>query len=150
MKKAQIGDRVRIRYIGTLDNGRIFDNREEAPLEITLGEGEVFTTLEEGIVGLGVGEARNIVLTAEQAFGPHLAENTLQVPLNKFPPNREMKLGQKLEIEFGGTEKRVFRITAIDDSSVTLDANHPLAGLDLTFALQLDAILDANENGATP
>lgn len=142
MKQAQNGDRVRVRYIGTLDNGRIFDSCEEAPLELTLGAGEVFSALEKGILGMTVGEARNITLTADEAFGPRTENNILQISRDQFPPNRALKVGEKLEVEFGGQKQKILRIAAFDDKTVTLDGNHPLAGLDLTFALQLDAILE--------
>lgn len=138
MAVAQIGDRVTIHYIGTLDNGRIFDSADdENPLRITLGSGEVFPALEAAIVGMPVGMAKNVELTAEQAFGPHKKENMLCVPRSSFPAERQLRIGEKISLAFGDGEERVMRIVKEEHEEVTLDANHPLAGLDLTFALQL-------------
>ena len=138
MQTAKIGDRVAVQYIGTLDNGRIFDSREaDDLLEITLGEGAVFPALEKGIIGMREGEVKNIVLTPEQAYGPRLKENILNLPRNLFPAEKELRIGQKLSLQFKDGQERVMLIVQIDDESVTLDGNHSLAGCELTFALQL-------------
>jgi FKBP-type peptidyl-prolyl cis-trans isomerase 2 len=141
MQQAGIGDRVTVHYIGTLDNGRIFDSRDEdAPLVLTLGKGEVFPALEEQIVGMKVGQVRNILLSAEQAYGPRLKENMLTLKRDRFPVGRALQVGQKLSLEFGGRSERLMLITRIEGDDVTLDGNHALAGCDLTFALRLVAI----------
>jgi len=146
MTIAQIGDKVTIHYIGTLDNGRIFDSADgDNPLTLTLGAGEVFAALEEGIVGMTVGTARNIEIQAADAFGPHRKENMIRVPRNSFPGERELRVGEKISLAFGDGEERVMRIIKEENDEVTLDGNHPLAGLDLTFALQLVSI---DEKGA--
>jgi len=141
MAIAQIGDRVTIHYIGTLDNGRIFDSADDDnPLSITLGSGEVFAALENAIVGMKVGTANNVEIAAEKAFGPHRKENMICVPRSSFPAERELRVGEKISLTFGDGEERVMRIVKDDNDEVTLDGNHPLAGLDLTFALQLVSI----------
>ena len=89
---------------------------------------------------MGVGEVKNICLSAEQAYGPRLEENLLKVSRQLFPADKELKIGQKLAIELGGSEQRVMRIRSVDEQEVLLDGNHDLAGCDLTFALQLVAI----------
>lgn len=138
MQRAKQGDRVTVHYIGTLENGRIFDQRDsDQPLSFTLGDGEVFTALEQQIIGMKVGEVRNIYLTAEQAYGLRLEENLLKVSRDLFPADRELSIGQKLNIELGGSEHRLMRVRNVDDHEVLLDGNHDLAGCDLTFALQL-------------
>lgn len=138
MRRVKHGDRVTVHYIGTLDNGRIFDQRdEEQPLSFTIGEEEVFTTLEQGVIGMAPGEVRNIYLAAEQAYGLRLDENLLKVSRKMFPADRELKIGQKLSVELGGNEQKVMRIRTFDELEVLLDGNHDLAGCDLTFALQL-------------
>ncbi len=138
---AKPGDTVTVRYIGTLDNGRIFAHAEEDPLTLTLGNDEVFPALEEGIVGMRVGEVKNIVLPAAEAYGRRRAENILTVRRGLFPAGRDIRVGEKLELEFGGAGRKVMRVVETSEQEVVLDGNHPLAGLDLTFALQLDAIL---------
>jgi len=138
---AKHGDRVTVHYIGTLDNGRIFDQRDEdAPLTFTLGASEVFPALEDELIGMVVGTVKNILLTTEQAYGQRLEENLLKVERQMFPAERELKIGQKLNIELGGKQQRQMRIRQIDEQQVLLDGNHDLAGCELTFALQLVAI----------
>lgn len=141
MQRAQNGDRVTVHYIGTLDNGRIFDQRDsDEPLSLILGAGEVFSAMEEVLVGMKVGEVKNVFLQAEQAYGLRLDENLLKVSREMFPADRELCIGRKLSIELAGNEQRVMRIRDVDDREVLLDGNHDLAGCDLTFALQLVAI----------
>ncbi|WP_020677839.1 FKBP-type peptidyl-prolyl cis-trans isomerase [Geopsychrobacter electrodiphilus] len=142
MQIAKPGDRVSIHYIGTLDNGYVFDSAEsDNPLSFTLGEGEVFPALEQAVVGMPVGSAMNIEIKAAEAYGPRRAENLLRVARSQFPATREIRVGEKISLAFADGEERVMRIVEQDEDQVTLDANHPLAGLDLTFALQLEAIL---------
>lgn len=141
MQQAAIGDRVTVHYIGTLDNGRIFDQRDgDQPLTFTIGAQEVFAMLEQEIIGMSVGSVKNIFLPKEHAYGVRLEENLLKVSRDMFPADRELRVGQKLSIELGGKEKRQVRIRNIAEQEVLLDGNHDLAGCDLTFALQLVAV----------
>jgi FKBP-type peptidyl-prolyl cis-trans isomerase 2 len=138
MPVAQPGDRVTIHYIGTLDNGGIFDSAdEEKPLNFTLGQGEVFPALEAAVLGLKVGAAINILIPAVQAYGPHRQENLLRVSRQQFPAERELRVGEKLSLAFADGEERIMQVIDCTRDVVTLDGNHPLAGLDLTFALKL-------------
>jgi len=138
MTIAQSGDRVTIHYIGTLDNGRIFDSADgDNPLSFTIGRGEVFPALEEAVIGMKVGSANNIEIPAAKAFGPHKKENMICLPRSSFPAERQLRIGEKISLAFGDGEERVMRIIKEENDEVTLDGNHPLAGLDLTFALQL-------------
>ena len=141
MQSAKEGDVVTVHYIGTLDNGRIFDQRDgDEPLSFRLGAGEVFSKLEREIIDMQVGEVKNIHLPAEDAYGLRLDENLLRVARELFPPDKDLRIGQKLSIELKGDSQRLMRVRAVDDDSVLLDGNHDLAGCDLTFALQLVAI----------
>ncbi len=138
MRRARPGDRVTVHYIGTLDNGRIFDQRDdEGPLTFVVGSGDVFPALEAEIIGMQVGEVKNIHLAAHQAYGPRREENLLRIPREMFPAGRELHVGRKLRIELGGKEERLMRIRSVEGQEVLLDGNHDLAGCDLTFALQL-------------
>lgn len=141
MKRAQTGSTVTISYIGTLDNGRIFDSTEESgPLTFTIGNDQVFAALEQNIIGMVSGETKNIVIPAEEAYGPRLDENIIKVKREMFPADRELRIGEKLRIEFNGGRERILIVLDQNEQEVTLDGNHPLAGLDLTFALRLDAL----------
>lgn len=141
MRKAAQGDQVIVQYIGTLDNGRIFDQRDgDQPLTFTISAGEVFPALEQAVTGMTAGEVKNIHLPAEQAYGPRRDDNLLNVPLDMFPHDRQLKIGEPLKIELGGSVQQVMRVRAVSEQAVLLDGNHDLAGCDLTFALQLVAI----------
>ncbi len=141
MKRAQIGSIVSIRYIGTLDNGRIFHSTEGGePLTFVIGEGQVFPALEQAVTGMKPGEVKNIVISAADAYGPRLEENVIVLERRMFPAGRDLASGQKLSIDFAGGQSRVMIITAVDEERVILDGNHPLAGLDLTFALKIDKV----------
>ena len=140
-RRAKTGDRVTVHYIGTLDNGHIFDQRDaDQPLTLTLGAGEVFAGLEAEIVDMKVGEVKNIHLPAEEAFGLRREENLIRVRRDMFPAGKALRIGLKLSLELGGSTQRVVRVRQFDDQDVLLDGNHDLAGCDLTFALQLVAI----------
>ena len=141
MSKPKSGDLVTVHYIGTLENGRIFDQRDaDNPLSFTLGAGEVFQKMEDEILDMRVGEVRNVCLEAEDAFGVRLEENLLKVPRDLFPADRNLRIGQKLKIELGKQTQRIMRVRSVSEDHVLLDGNHDLAGCDLTFALQLVAI----------
>jgi peptidylprolyl isomerase len=141
-KYADKGDKVEIHYIGTVDNGAIFDSCDaDSPMLVTLGNNEIFPALENEIIGMSVGDVKNILLKAEEAYGPRLTDNTMVVERALFPTNKAIEVGQKLTIEFADGEQRVMLVIKVDDENVTLDGNHPLAGLDLTFALQLAKIM---------
>ena len=141
MQKAKTGDLVTVHYIGTLDNGRIFDQRDaEQPLSLTLGAEQVFPALEKAIIGMAVGEVKNIYLSAGQAYGLRLDENLLKVSRQLFPAEKKLRIGQKLSVELADNSQRIMRVRRVDDQEVLLDGNHDLAGCDLTFALQLVAI----------
>lgn len=141
MATAGNSDTVTVHYIGTLDNGRIFDSTQDRePLVFTIGSGEVFPALERAVTGMTVGETKNVLLPAAEAFGPRKQENIIRIERSALPAGQPVTVGRRLSIEFSGGESRVMTVIGVTDSDVTLDGNHPLAGRDLTFALRLDAI----------
>ena len=141
MTRAEIGSTVTVSYIGTLDNGRIFHSTDEqGPLTFTIGGDQVFAALERALIGMVSGEVKNVVLKAEEAYGARLPENIITVSRTSFPDGKEIKAGQKLSIEFKGGISRMMVVTDVAETEITLDGNHPLAGLDLTFALRLDHV----------
>jgi peptidylprolyl isomerase len=141
MLQAKTGDKVSIHYIGTLDNGRIFDQADaDNPLVFTIGSDEVFPALEQAVIGMTPGEVKKLTIPADKAFGPRRDQNILTVPRDYFPAERQIRVGEKLQIEFGSGRQLVMRVMRVDDDTVTLDGNHALAGCDLTFAFKLDTI----------
>ena len=141
MNRARHGSTVTVHYIGTLDNGRIFASADEAnPLVFAIGADQVFPALERAVLGMRAGETKNVLIPAGEAFGPRRAENIVTVVRSHLPPDRDLRPGQRLRVEFGGTKERVMLVTEVGEETVVLDANHPLAGHDLTFALRLDRV----------
>jgi FKBP-type peptidyl-prolyl cis-trans isomerase 2 len=141
MPNLRHGSTVTISYVGTLDTGRIFHSTDEhGPLTFTVGQEELFPALEQAIIGMKAGEVKNVVLTADEAYGQCLTENIVAVARECFPAGKEIKVGQKLSIEFKGGYSRQMLVIAVDDNRVTLDGNHPLAGMELTFALKVEQV----------
>jgi peptidylprolyl isomerase len=141
MAQVQIGSKVTISYIGTLDDGTIFySTKDHEPLSVSIGDDQIFSALESAIIGMQEGETRNIVLSAEEGYGPRLKENIIKVARSSFPAGKEISIGQKLSIGFSGGESRIMRVIAVNETEVTLDGNHALAGFELTFALRVDRV----------
>jgi peptidylprolyl isomerase len=138
MANPQRGDTVRVHYTGRLADGTVFDSSEESgPLELTVGDGEVIPGFEEAVVALQPGEQRTVTIPADQAYGPHLPELVVSVDRAEFPSHIDPVVGQALQVpqEDGGAA--IVMVAEVSASQVVLDANHPLAGEDLTFDLQL-------------
>lgn len=141
MNEVQHGSTVTVSYIGTLDNGRIFhDTAADAPLVFTAGAGQVFPELEKALTGMRSGEVKVVVLTAEEAYGPRRRENIITVERQLFPAGKEIRVGQKLSMEFANGAARVMLVTNVTEATVTVDGNHPLAGEELTFALKIERV----------
>lgn len=141
MIRVHHGSTVTISYIGTLDNGRIFDSTDQyGPLTFTVGQEQLFPALEQAIIGMKTGEVKNIILTAAEAYGPRSTENIIVIARECFPAGKEIVVGQKLSIEFTGGTARIMLVTGVAENKVTLDGNHPLAGLELTFALKVEQV----------
>lgn len=137
MARAKEGDTVRVHYTGKLDDGSVFDSSQgRDPLEFTLGGGQVIPGFEQAILGMQPGESKTVTIESGEAYGARREELTLQVGRNQLPPDMEPQVGQRLQMQ-QGEQTVVVRITGVDAETVTLDANHPLAGQDLTFELEL-------------
>ena len=138
MTQAQAGDRVKVHYTGHLADGTIFDtSRQRAPLEFTLGGGDILPGFEQAVLGMTAGEAKTVIIPAAQAYGPHQPERVLEIERHRLPPGLQPAVGQHLHMQRqdGGTLEVV--VTALTEEHITLDANHPLAGHDLRFDLEL-------------
>ncbi|HEU4563145.1 MAG TPA: peptidylprolyl isomerase [Gemmatimonadaceae bacterium] len=137
MKEAKAGDTVRVHYTGTLSDGSIFDSsRGRAPLEFTIGSGQVIAGFDEAVAGMHVGDDKKVTIAAEDAYGPRRSDLMLRVDRAQFPEHLAPAVGQQLQLS---QENELFVVTVreVTDDSVLLDANHPLAGEDLTFDLEL-------------
>jgi peptidylprolyl isomerase len=137
MQEAKPGDTVRVHYTGTLGDGTVFDSsRDGEPLEFVLGKGQVITGVNDAVTGMQVGQEKTVTVAAEDAYGPHRNELTVTVGRDQFPDEIQPAVGQQLQMTRAG---EAFRVTVqeVAGDTVVLDANHPLAGEDLTFALEL-------------
>jgi peptidylprolyl isomerase len=138
MPQAQRGDKVRIHYTGTLEDGEVFDSSEgQAPLEFTLGGGEVIPGFEAAIEGMAPGERKTVTIPADEAYGPHREEMLLAVPREQFPAEADPHVGDALLVGTPDGQQIPVTIFALEEDTIVLDANHPLAGEDLTFELEL-------------
>lgn len=138
MAQAQQGNTVKVHYTGKLDDGSVFDssaNRD--PIEFTIGEGRVIPGFENGIVGMNTGESKTISIPADQAYGPHREDMVVAVDKKHLPPDLEAEVGDQLQMRQSDGQPVVVTVADINDESITLDANHPLAGKDLTFDVEL-------------
>ncbi len=138
MAEAKNGDKVRVHYTGRLSNGAVFDSSEDRePLEFTLGEGQVIPGFEKAVVGMQPGESKTAEIPASEAYGTRNDDMVIEVPREQFPPDVEPEVGQQLQVRQANGQSFVVNVTDVSDTVVTLDANHPLAGEDLTFDIEL-------------
>ena len=138
MSQVKNGDTVKVHYTGTLADGTVFDSSlEREPLEFTLGEGQLIPGFEKTVLGMSAGESRTVTIPAEEAYGPYREEMVLEVPRTQPPPDMQPQVGMQLQVGEEQGEGMLVQITQVSDSNITLDANHPLAGKDLTFNIQL-------------
>ena len=141
MAQAQSGQQVRVHYTGKLDDGTVFDSSTGSdPLTFTLGSGEVIPGFDKGVLGLTVNESRTVKIPAAEAYGPHQPGMVVELPRTEIPPHLKLKPGQRLQLK-SPTGVITVVVTGESDTTITLDGNHPLAGKDLTFELQLVEIV---------
>ena len=137
-RRTASGDKVKIHYTGTLGDGTVFDSsRERDPLEFTVGEGQVIEGFEKAVVGMSIGESKQAMIPAAEAYGPRHDEMIMEVERTRFPEHIEPEVGQTLQIDRGEGRTVMVTVAGVTEASVTIDANHPLAGKDLTFDLEL-------------
>jgi peptidylprolyl isomerase len=142
MAQAKNGDTVKVHYTGRLKDGQVFDtsvNRD--PFEFTIGDEQVISGFEEAVVGMNPGESKTAQIPADEAYGPHNDEMVMEVNRNQLPEDLEPEVGDRLKIRQSDGETFVVTVTDISVSNLTLDANHPLAGQDLIFDIQLVEIV---------
>ncbi|HID19321.1 MAG TPA: peptidylprolyl isomerase [Methanophagales archaeon] len=142
MAQAKIGDTIRVHYTGKFEDGMVFDTSTDGdPLEFTIGNGQVIPGFEEAVVGMSPGESKTTNIPVEKAYGPHREDQVQVVDRKKLPADLKPEIGQQLEGRQPDGEIIVATVTDVTKSSVTLDANHPLAGKPLIFEIQLIEIV---------
>lgn len=142
MTTAQKGDKVKVHYKGTLEDGRQFDSSEgREPLEFLLGSGMVIAGFDEGVTGMEIGEKKTIHIPSDQAYGPSNEELVIRFDRAEIPSDIPLEIGSTLNMHQDGSGQVIpVVVKEVTDAYVVLDANHELAGKDLIFELELVGI----------
>ncbi len=144
MSQATNGSVVRINYTGKLTNGTVFDTSKvdgREPLSFRLGQNQVLPKLEAEIIGMSVGEKKTVAVDANDAYGPHQKQAIQKIPRSEIPDGVDLTVGNNLQATGHDGEIVPLRVLAANEETVTLDANHPLAGHNLTFEIELIEIV---------
>jgi peptidylprolyl isomerase len=146
MAQAKTGDKVKVHYTGRLAGGEVFDSSEchegdcdceSGPMEFVIGEGHVIPGFEQAVIGMNPGDEKTVVIPVDQAYGERMDEMVAVVNRSEIPPDLTLEVGAQLEVTQEDGQAFPVLITEVTDTTVTLDANHPLAGKELTFDLKL-------------
>ena len=141
MTQAKTGDTVRIHYTGTLTDGSTFDSSDgRDPLEFVVGSGQIIPGLDTAIPGMSVGDKKTVEVAADDAYGQANPAAMQAVPRSEIPAEIPLEIGTQLQVQTPTGQVMPVTVVAVSETEVTLDANHPLAGKDLTFAIELIAI----------
>ena len=146
MQQVKTGDKIKVHYHGKLTNGETFDSSTgREPLEFEVGSGMVIPGFDEGVTGMTVGEKKTVNIPFAEAYGPKNPEMVIEMPKDRFPEDMQVEVGMPLMMSDQQGQQFQVTIAEIKEEAVMLDANHPLAGQDLIFDLELVEIV-----GATP
>ena len=139
MSESTASKTARVHYTGTLADGTVFDSsRERDPFEFVVGAGQVIKGFDDAVVGMAVGETKTVTVQSDDAYGPHFAERVIEVDHGQFGEGVIPEVGMQLQSDGGeGQPPMVVTVTEVTEDKVILDANHPLAGQDLTFEIEL-------------
>ena len=138
MPKAQEGDTVKVHYTGKLSSGEVFDtSRDREPWQFTLGQKQVMPGFENGIQDIEVGEVKEVSIPSEKAYGPRKDEMIFEIGKENIPEDIDPQVGQTLTMSNPNGQQFNVVVHKVADDSIFLDANHPLAGKDLVFEVEL-------------
>ena len=141
MGKAKSGDTVSVHYTGKLKDGTVFDSSDgRDPLKVELGSNQVITGFEEAVVGMAEGESKSVDIPVDKAYGPRQDRLVATVSKSQIPADLKPEVGQTLNVQQEGGQQLRVVVTEVTDDGMTIDANHPLAGEDLTFEIELVSI----------
>ena len=141
MDLAKDGDTIKVHYTGKLENGKVFDtSKDREPLEFTIGSDNMMSGFEKGVIGMEVGGTKTFTVLPEDAYGPRRDELIATIDKSEFPKHITPKIGLHLEIKHPEGGMMNLTIADMNEDTVTMDANHPLAGKILTFDVELVGI----------
>ena len=136
--QAKDGDTVKVHYTGSLEDGTVFDTSlEREPLEFTLGQGQLIPGFEQAVIGMKIGESKTVTIPAEQAYGPYNNELISVIDRDNLAEGLDPEVGQQLQTQQPDGQTIIVTVIEVSETSITVDANHPLAGKDLTFEIEL-------------
>jgi len=142
MQQVKSGDKIKVHYHGRLTNGETFDKSEgREPLEFEVGSGMVIKGFDDGVTGMAVGDKKTINIPFVEAYGPKNPDMIIDMPKDRFPKDMEIEVGMPLSMSDGQGQQFQVVVAEVQDDMVILDANHPLAGEDLIFDLELVEII---------
>jgi FKBP-type peptidyl-prolyl cis-trans isomerase 2 len=142
MQQVKNGDKIKVHYHGRLTNGETFDKSEgREPLEFEVGSGMVIKGFDDGVTGMAVGDKKTINIPADEAYGPKNEEMIIDMPKDRFPKDMEIEVGMPLSMSDGQGQQFQVVVAEVQEEVIILDANHPLAGEDLIFDLELVEII---------
>ena len=148
IQQAKTGDTVKVHYTGRLQDSTVFDTSVGGePLEFTLGQGQIIPGFEQAVIGMRVGESKTVTIPVDQAYGPRRDDMILKVERAELPENLEPEIGMQLQMNQGDGGIMIVTITDVSETTITIDANHPLAGQDLTFDIELVEIGASQSSG---
>jgi len=143
MQQVKSGDKIKVHYHGRLTNGETFDKSEgREPLEFEVGSGMVIKGFDDGVTGMAVGDKKTINIPADEAYGPKNPDMIIDMPKDRFPQEMELEVGMPLSMSDGQGQQFQVVVAEVKEDAVILDANHPLAGEDLIFDLELVEIIN--------
>lgn len=139
MSQAKAGDTVSVHYTGKLSDGTVFDSSRQrnSPITFEVGSGQVIPGFDTAVEGMSHGESKTVEIPCDQAYGPHQSDRIQKVSREQLPEGLEPQVGLELQAQSQDGQVIPVRITEVGDEDVTIDVNHPLAGEDLTFELEL-------------
>lgn len=142
MQQVQHGDKIKVHYHGKLRSGETFDSSSgREPLEFTVGSGQVIKGFDEGVKGMKVGDKKTVEIAVGDAYGEKQQEMMIEFPKEQFPADMNPEVGMQLMMSNGSGQNFPVTVAEVKEDSVILDANHPLAGQDLIFDLELVEIV---------
>jgi peptidylprolyl isomerase len=142
MAQAKTGDTVKVHYTGSFDDGGVFDtSAEREPLQFTIGGGQVIAGFDRAVIDMQPGDKKTVNIPAEEAYGARSEELVAEIGRDRLPEGIELEIGQQLQLGLADGEQAVVMIVDVSETTVTLDANHPMAGMDLNFELELVEIV---------
>ena len=148
MAQAKEGDEVQVHYTGKLEDGTVFDTSEDGdPLSFTIGENRVIPGFEEAVTGMEPGDSKTTEVEPEQAYGEHRDDMVMEMERDQIPQDVDPEVGQQLQLRLENGQTVPVLITALGEDTVTIDANHPLAGRKLLFDIELVDVSEGEGGG---